>query len=417
MRMVLTKFPAAIDWMITGQGLLRQIRGGRNIAAADVANDPIFSDQEKARYRAVQVVANLNVPLLKHGRPVALLAIHQAAPRQWTTREVSLAEETAERTWATVERARAEEALRHSRNQFNVLTQNIETGVALIDEHGKFAIVNPAFLRLFDLPDKSDIRNVNDRDWGQWQVFAENGELLHADEHPVRKAALTRKAARNQLVAVKSPAGGSLKWFDVSAEPILRSDGHLDALICTYHEVTEHKRAEEALRKSERRYSALFANKINGMAHCRTITDEQGRPVDYLILQINEAYEEIIGVKKADVEGRKVTEVFPDIESYGVDYIGLYGKVALEGGEIKFEEFFEALPAGPLDLRVQPRARRVHRYVHRRHRTQGSRGGIAQERRQAAPRPRDRRSRHVGPRPRHRRRDAFAPPRSDLWVP
>jgi hypothetical protein len=26
--------------------------------------------------------------------------------------------------------------------------------------------------------------------------------------------------------------------------------------------------------RSQRRYSALFANKINGMAHCRIITDE-----------------------------------------------------------------------------------------------------------------------------------------------
>jgi PAS domain S-box-containing protein len=101
-------------------------------------------------------------------------------------------------------------------------------------------------------------------------------------------------------------------------------------------------RAEEALRESERRYSALFANKINGMAHCRIITDGEGRPVDYRILEINEAYERIIGVQKADIEGRRVKEVFPGIGTYAFDYIGSYGKVALEGGEIQFEEFFEA---------------------------------------------------------------------------
>jgi PAS domain S-box-containing protein len=101
-------------------------------------------------------------------------------------------------------------------------------------------------------------------------------------------------------------------------------------------------RAEEALRESERRYAALFANKINGMAHCRIITDGEGRPVDYRILEINEAYERIIGVQKAQIEGRRVKEVFPDIGSYAFDYIGSYGKIALEGGEIQFEEYFEA---------------------------------------------------------------------------
>jgi PAS domain S-box-containing protein len=97
-----------------GPALLREVRAGRNIVANDVLSSPDYTEQQKARYRAVQVVANLNVPLLKHGRAVALLAVHQAAPRQWTDEEVLLAQETVDRTWATVERARAEAALARS---------------------------------------------------------------------------------------------------------------------------------------------------------------------------------------------------------------------------------------------------------------------------------------------------------------
>lgn len=91
-----------------GPELLKTILAGRNIVVADVENDSCLSEQEKAKYRAVQVVGNLNVPLFKDGRPVALLAVHQMVPRQWTDEEVFLVEETAERTWATVERAQAE---------------------------------------------------------------------------------------------------------------------------------------------------------------------------------------------------------------------------------------------------------------------------------------------------------------------
>ena len=47
-------------------------------------------------------------------------------------------------------------------------------------------------------------------------------------------------------------------------------------------EAAAWKKTEQELRVAERRYSALFANKINGMAHCRIITDEHGRPVDYV---------------------------------------------------------------------------------------------------------------------------------------
>jgi PAS domain S-box-containing protein len=145
---------------------------------------------------------------------------------------------------------RQQEWLRESHHRFNVLTQNVDAGVALIDEHGQFAIVNPAFLRLFDLPSESSIKNVNDRDWGQWQVLAETGELLDVDEHPVRQAVMTGKAVRSRLVAVKSPSQTGLKWMQISAEPILNTSGRMEAVICTYHDITERKRSEEALKKT-----------------------------------------------------------------------------------------------------------------------------------------------------------------------
>lgn len=145
---------------------------------------------------------------------------------------------------------KAEQDLRESEEQFRVLTQNLQTAVALIDQGGAFTIVNSSFLRMFDIPQDATILNVNSRDWSQWQVFDEHGALLDVDEHPVRKAALTRTAVRDQLVAVKSPSSPDLKWLLVSAEPILDMRGDIHRLICTYYDITERKAAEEVLRES-----------------------------------------------------------------------------------------------------------------------------------------------------------------------
>ena len=111
------------------------------------------------------------------------------------------------------ERKKAEEALKRTNDRFQVLTQNLSSGVALIDERGRFSIANPAFLKMFDLEETSDIKNVNDRNWGEWQVFDEKGELLEVDEHPVRKAAMTGKTVSNHLVAVRAPSDSKLRWM------------------------------------------------------------------------------------------------------------------------------------------------------------------------------------------------------------
>jgi PAS domain S-box-containing protein len=159
------------------------------------------------------------------------------------------------------ERKRAEETLRKSENQFRVLIDNLSSGVALVDEHGKFTIYNPAFLQMFGLfEDPSNIKNVNDQNWSDWQVFGEDGTLLHVDDHPVRKAAMTGKPVSNKLVGVRLPSGGELVWMLISAEPILKPDGKVDLLICTYHNVTERKQAEEALRESEQRLRLALRN-------------------------------------------------------------------------------------------------------------------------------------------------------------
>ncbi len=145
------------------------------------------------------------------------------------------------------DRKQAERALQESRRQLDILMQNLHSAVALIDEQGKFSIVNPAFMRMFGIEATADIKNVNDRDWGEWRVYDENGQLLETDEHPVRKASMTGKPVRDKLVGVLSPSDKDLKWMLISAEPILRPDGQTGPVICTYYDITERKRAERML--------------------------------------------------------------------------------------------------------------------------------------------------------------------------
>jgi PAS domain S-box-containing protein len=140
------------------------------------------------------------------------------------------------------------------------ILENLNTGVALIDDSGKFLLYNRKFLNLFGLAEESTIKNVNDQNWGEWKVFNENMVLLDVDEHPVRKAALTGRKVENQLVGVRLPSADDVIWMLVSAEPLFNSDGKIEKTICTYSDITTRIEADEALKKSRMDLKSITDN-------------------------------------------------------------------------------------------------------------------------------------------------------------
>jgi PAS domain S-box-containing protein len=96
---------------------------------------------------------------------------------------------------------------------------------------------------------------------------------------------------------------------------------------------------EEMILGSEK-YRSLFDNLLNGVAYCRMIFD-QGKPSDFIYLDVNKAFEVQRGVK--DVVGKKATEVIPGIAESDADLLEIYGRVATTGTTESFERYVKAL--------------------------------------------------------------------------
>lgn len=84
-----------------------QLRAGRTLRVEEAGCEPLTLGNVAA-LDAIEARAIVSVPLLKSGRFVANMNVHQRARRAWTDAEVDLVEAVAERTWEAVARTRVE---------------------------------------------------------------------------------------------------------------------------------------------------------------------------------------------------------------------------------------------------------------------------------------------------------------------
>ncbi|MGB9975885.1 PAS domain S-box protein [Thermovenabulum sp.] len=80
-----------------------------------------------------------------------------------------------------------------------------------------------------------------------------------------------------------------------------------------------------------------------GYAYHKIILNESGIPVDYVFLDVNTAFEQMTGLKKENILGKKLTEILPGIKEDSFDWIGFYGYIALNGGKREFSQYSKEL--------------------------------------------------------------------------
>jgi PAS domain S-box-containing protein len=83
----------------------------RPFVVSDVRTTDQVDEALRQLCTQLQVIAYLDVPVIKDGRLVGVLVTSQITRRDWTDFEIELAVEVAERTWAAVERAKTEQRL------------------------------------------------------------------------------------------------------------------------------------------------------------------------------------------------------------------------------------------------------------------------------------------------------------------
>jgi two-component system, cell cycle sensor histidine kinase and response regulator CckA len=151
----------------------------------------------------------------------------------------------------------AHSALRESEQRFRTLIDGLDVGVLLQDAENRVVISNPAAARLVGVAEER-WRGATSRN-PQLDLIREDGSPYPADQVPSVAAARTRQPVRNAIIGVPNRQTGMRTWLQVSATPHLREDGSLQHVLVTFVDVTDRKRAEDAVRSSSRRLALAIS--------------------------------------------------------------------------------------------------------------------------------------------------------------
>ncbi|MCF7936365.1 MAG: PAS domain S-box protein [Synergistales bacterium] len=87
----------------------------------------------------------------------------------------------------------------------------------------------------------------------------------------------------------------------------------------------------------------IIEQSSSGYAYHRIVADGDGVPRDYEFLDVNARFEELTGLSRSAILGKRATEVLPGLREGEFDWVAFYGAVALGGRTEEFERYSEPL--------------------------------------------------------------------------
>ena len=101
-------------------------------------------------------------------------------------------------------------------------------------------------------------------------------------------------------------------------------------------DITERRRISDALRRNEERFRLLFEKMHEGFALLEVVNDFEGRPFDCRFLEVNFAFQQLVGKSSQDLVGRSMRESLPLLAE---EWIGKCTPVATGGSPIYFKSY------------------------------------------------------------------------------
>jgi len=130
---------------------------------------------------------------------------------------------------------------------------------------------------------------------------------------------------------------GDTRWMEQTLRALVREHEQVVKFQVVLRDITDRKKAEQALRDSEEQFRIIFNSIQDGFAVFEINYDENDNVIDARFLEINPAFERMTGVRANEVLGKTLWEVFPTMRLMTADR---WKAAITEGKNLRIEEFY-----------------------------------------------------------------------------
>jgi len=209
---------------------------------------------------------------------------------------------------------------------------------AIFDSAGAGILVVDRQMRLLAYNRKSQELFLN----GTEDVIGEDFRPIICGPEDSPEICIFDEVIARQIVVEQSDFTAQNRHYHVIGTPIKNAAGEITHVILVYADISERKLNEQRLQESESRFRALFLTMQEGVAHHRMLYDDTGLAYDYEILDINPAYEKILGLSRKQVINQRASQIYPLVDGNPA-CLDVYSRVIESQEPANFEFEFKEL--------------------------------------------------------------------------